>query len=634
MKPQEIISLLQSPEYADFLRGNEELSRMRSVPEILSFHRLVEESESDHLRSVFQKQLFRLFSSDLMELNALAMQLLLEQATLEQKELRSGVLQLLEEFLGGDNFSYFKKLISFRRSFRSLSPRARTVATRLIGTYQLREAYTLLLDNFLSKDTDLIALTIEVFRRSKDARANRYLRAIISEEEDEKLALLALQALSELGNFFDLGRFRKLLRSPKPLLQRAALRGLHRLRGAKAMGLLEKEFLQSKDLHHRGFILDLLESGAGIPEVELLIRLWNAKISESEDRKIEGILGELEGQKKLGPILGAFDRAPESLKHKLIILLNEVSSQRCYEFYKRSLFKEKNDFLLISIMEAMAYYDRPESIPLLRSFMRDPESFLHYYAFSSIVRHNCLDLTEILEEVALLKLPDDRHHHQLILSVLAHQKSLTTLTTFLQAYVLLMLRSNRAENRYLAYRVVGKFYLLFELKGIFDIFAEERSELVIEESLRVFGEIFGRAPQAFMEANPPQSIFDSSAFIEGIQTTPSLLLSLFSSKEEKLTRALAKIHPLQFRRSLLEIAEADLLEGDVLDWADLTQLSFREFQLLWEKFPDNPKAKTTLLGAIENGGSAKFGEFILEEYLQRGGEEIIPFVSRYVGGLA
>lgn len=630
MRPAELIALLQSAEYADFLRGTEALAQLRTVPELLAFNAIVEETDNDHLRGLFQKQLFRLFSSDLMELNGLAMQLLLEQATIPQKEIRAGALSLLEEFLASDGFTYFKKLISFRRSFRLLSTPARVVATRLIGVFNLKEAHSLILENFTSGDRELITLTMEIFRRAKDSRGNRYLRALIKDGRDPDLSLKALGALSELGHYFDQSYFKTHLSSKNPELKKAALRGLYRLRGSKVLALLAREFRTSSNPEIRGYILELLADGKGSVEVELLIDLWNSEVTEAEDRRIEWMLGELEGPRKLGPILKAMKRSPESLKHKLIVLLNEISSTQCYDYYRRALQEEKNDFLLISVMEAISYYDRPESIPLLRRFMKDPESFLHYYAFSSIVRHTCLDLTEILEEVALLKLPDDRHHHQLVLSVLAHQKSLTNLTTFLQAYVLLMLRSSRGENRYLAYKVVGKFYLLFELRGVFDLFQEEKNDLVIEEGRRIFGEIFARAPQVFMEAAPGASILESDSFAQGIGPSPSLLLSLFGSREERLVRSVGRAHPVAFRRSILELAQSDLLPAEVLSWIDLTGLSFRDFELLWEKFPQERPVQRLLLESLAKEDNPKFGEFILQEYLERGGEELAPFVAHYV----
>lgn len=634
MNVNKIAELLQSAEYADYLKGSEELSYLKTIPELQEFHLLVETLGSDHLKLVFQKNLFQLFQSDLMELNGFAMGTLLEHMTSSQKEIRSGAQGLIEEFLGSDSFTYFKKLISFRRSYPKLSLEARKVATRIIGTHELKEAYSLIQENLKSHDRDLLFLTIEIFRRSQDTRINRYLRSFAENKDDEKLSLKALDALSELGNFFDRQIFKRHLRSENLEMRKAALKGLHRLRGRHSLKYIKREFLHSKESEIREFLLNLLAAGNTPLEVTLLLELWNGEVTEKEDRQIEWILSDIDNQRKLTPILEAFRTSSESLKHKLIVLLNEISSQRCLDFYKRALFEEKNPFLLMSIMEAMAYYDRPESVPLLRSFMKDPEDLLHYYAFSAIVRHTSIDLTDILEEVALLKLPDERHHHQLILSVLAHQRSLTTLTNFLQAYTLFMLRSKRSENRYLAYMVVGKFYLLFELRGIFDIFREEKSELVIQEAERVFGDIFAKAPAAFMAANPPESVVKSSSFALGIRPTPSLLHSLIGSEAGELIRTISEIHPKEFRKSLLEIASLDLLDYKILKWANLSKLWYRDFMLLWQKIPDDPELRGLLLKAATQDDNTKFGKFLFEEYLKRGGDELTPYVRDYLSGVS
>ena len=94
----------------------------------------------------------------------------------------------------------------------------------------------------------------------------------------------------------------------------------------------------------------------------------------------------------------------------------------------------------------------------------------------------------------------------------------------------------------------------------------------------------------------------------------------------------SEIHPDDFRESLLSIVDLGLFDFNSLESFTLTKLSFPDFLFLWNKAPDRPDIRGAILKAADHEGNLRLGKFIFSEYLEKGGDELVPFVSRFVRG--
>ncbi len=631
---EEIVSQLESTQFVDRARGGDRLNSLVDSKKILAFHEYAEQRDHYGLRLSFQKLLYRLLRGESEYLVGLSLSILFAHSILPQKGFREESERMIDEFLNAPNTYQYLKFSALRRAWKNLGTKERIMATRKIGSFQMIEVLSLLLDNFQSNDQSLIILTMEVFKRLKDKRANRLIRQILEDNSNRDLKIKALSALSELGYFLDKKIFIRNLSSEDEDIRLAALDGLYVLNGDKSLPLIKKFFFNSATDKSKIRLIEILSRNPTTLSILALLEIWQNQDFSAIEYKIDWALNEIEGSIKLDALLQFYPQANPIIRLKMISLLNEIQNQRCYDFYIDLITKQDNDLLTMAALEAVSYYNDVRTLAYLEQFLKNPENMLHYYALATYVKHTSIDLTDILEKTILHKLPDDRHHHQLILNVLSEQNSIKTPSLFLKVYVLTMLNSPRKDNRYLAFSVVKRFIHDFELTGIFDVFTRETNEMVAQEALSTFGEIFSTYPEIFMKAKPPANVFTSPVFLKKVRQSLPVLKSLILAGKKQLILDMQVKEPHTFWVYALELFKSHVFNAETITWISLSEISFEDFSFIWDSYQGDETVKTHLLKSISVSHDPRFGDFLLGEYFKDHREELYPYVSRYVNGLA
>ncbi len=628
---RQIIDLLESTQFSDRSKGTERLRTVQRVEDLRSLYEGIEERENDGLRQVFMGHLAGLITKDDLDACAFSLGILFRYSTFEKKNIQQESEGLIDDFLENPGVYQHLKTLSLRKCWKTLSEKERVNATRKIGNFRMVELLSLLLDNFQSKDEHLLVLTMEIMKRTMDRRANRFMRQILARGENPVLIRKSLEVLSVLGFFMDRKIFLSFLKHPSVEIQLAALEGLFELKRDKALPDVRRFFSEHKETAVRNRIVTILGKHPTRRSIRTLLELWQDEDISIVQHNIEWLLYEIEHPEKLDTILDFFPQATDAIELKIIVLLNEMQGPRLYEFYLSVIKQNKNPFLTMAAMEAVAFYDDIRTLPFLEPFLKDVTNLLHYYALASYVKHSQIDLTAVLEEVVALKIPHDRHHHQLILNVLLEQSSMKSLSKFLQVYVHFMLTSELTDNRYLSYAVVGKFHQEFELPGIFDLLRKEKNQFVIREAYQVFGDIFSFSPMTFIMAKPPEEVLSSPHFLERVRLSAGVLLALFEGrKPETLTRIQGR-NRKTFWKIILELLRIELLDFEMMTWIDFSALQYGEFQELWKIYGSNEQISSHILESIAKLPDQRFGRFLLDEYLN-GRTEIHPQLSRYING--
>jgi HEAT repeat protein len=631
---QDIVSLLESTQFVDRAKGSDRLNSLVDSEKILMFHQYAEDRDHYGLRLSFQKLLYRLLRGDNEYLIGLSLSILFSHSILPKKGFREESERQIDEFLNAPNTYQYLKFSALKKAWKMLGPKERFLATKKIGSFQMVEVLSILLDNFQSDDPSLMILTMEVFRRLKDKRANRLIRQLMDQNSRADLKIKALLVISELGYFLDKKIFIRHLNSEDEEIRLAALEGLYVLKGDKAIPLIKNFFFDSKAETSQIRLIGILSRKPTTLSILALLDIWQNQDFSAVEHEIDWALNEMEGPSKLDALLQFYSQANPVVRLKMISLLNEIQNQRCYDFYINLINEHENDLLTMAALEAVSYYNDVRTLPHLEKFLRNPEDMLHYYALATYVKHTSIDLTEMLEKTILYKLPDDRHHHQLILNVLSEQNSIKMLSLFLKVYVLTMLNSSRKDNRYLAFSVVKRFIHDFELSGIFAVFTKEENEMVANEALSVFGEIFSIYPEIFMKANPPENVLASPAFAKKVKLNLPVLKALFLAKRKQHIVDMQLKEPHTFWVYALELFNSRVINDAMISWINLAIITFEDFSLIWDRYQDDEAVKSQLLKSISISHDPRFGDFLLGEYFKDHAEELYPYVSRYVNGLA
>lgn len=629
----QIIELLESTQFSERSRGTERLRTIHQVEDLRALFQGIEERQNDGLRHIFMNHLSGLLLKDDIDVCAFSLGVFFTYTTFDKKLIQRASDGHIDDFLENPGVYQHLKTLSMRKCWKTLSEKERHIATRKIGNFRMVELLSLLLDNFQSKNQDLLILTMEIMKRTFDRRANRYMRQILARGENPALVLKSLEVLSVLGFFLDRKIFMSFLKHPSVEIQLGALEGLYQLKGDSALPDVTAFFHEHKEISVRKKIISIIGKRPTRKSIRTLLEFWQTENFSQVEHSIEWLLYEIEHPEKLDTILDFFPKASEAIELKIIVLLNEMQGPRLYDFYLSVIKENKTPFLTMAAMEAVAFYDDVRTLPYLTPFLKDEKDLLHYYALASYVKHSGIDLTSVLEDVVALKIPHDRHHHQLILNVLLEQSSMKSLSKFLQVYVHFMLSSDLTDNRYLSYAVVGKFHQEFELAGIFDLLRKEKNPLVIREAYQVFGDIFSFSPMTFIKANPSDEILQSPYFLERVRLSAGVLLALFEGKKRELFGKIQKQNPKTFWQIMLEILRIELLPLEMMNWVDFKELQFSEFQELWKIYGSNPEVSSHILVSLSELPDARFGKFLIDEYLN-GRTEIHPHLSRYINGFA
>lgn len=631
-KLKEIVRLLESSQFTERSEGTDLLLTLRNPAEIMALHEFIEINDNYGLRLAFHKLLFKLLRKDNEKICGLALSILFQHATSDRKALAKDSENLIDEFLSSSNMFQYLKFLALKACWKNLGPNERYLATKKIGNFQLVEVLSLLIDNFRTNEERLLLISMEVFKRLGDKRANRFMRNILADGSSEALIIKALEVMSELGNYFDRKYFRKYLKSMSEAVKLAALEGLARNNLDGSLKIITDFYHEAKSEHSKLAVVEILSAHPSEKSILTLLKLWQEEELTQIEHKIEWALNEIESSQKLNAILSFYPQADEGMELKIIALLNEMQHSRCYDFFLDIIQKNKNEFLTMAAMEAVAHYDDPRTIPYLQPYLKDSTQMLHYYALASMVKHSMVDLTHVLEDTVAAKLSEDRHHHQLILNVLHEQPTIKSLNLYLQSYVLTMLTSSRRDNRYLAYSIVGRFCQEFELKGIFELFSRETNDMVSREGFKIFGRMFSKNPFYFLEANPPRTILNSEHFLRSVTLNAAVILSLFSFKQQELLSTLEVRSSEDFRRAVTQlIAEYELTEVQLMG-LDYRHLSFEDFMLVWNRYQHIPEVRMKLLSTAELYHDQRWTDLVMDEYM-KGTQNLEPVISRFVNGL-
>ena len=632
---KKIVSYLESPLYSDRLKGTELLHSLVDPQDILAFHEYAEETNNYGLRLSLQRFLYLLLQKENETLCGLALSILFTYSSLPEKILKDESEKMLDEFMGTPNMFQYMKFLAIKKCWRALPTKERYMATRKIGSFQLVEVFSLLLDNFNSGDDKLIILTMEVFRRFGDKRANRFVRLILDRSDSVPLIIKALQVISELGYLFDQKYFKQYMKSADESIEGAAIEGLVKLKKDRALSNVKDFFKHSTTIEAKIRAVEILSKNPTQRSILSLLELWQEEEPGPVENKIESLVNEIEGQGKLNAILSFYPKANEVMELKIISLLNEIHHSKCYEFYTNVVKENKNALLTMAAMEAMAHYNDPRTVSLLTGFLKDPEDLLHYYALSAIVKHTDIDVMKLLTDTIRLKLDEERHHHQLILNVLKEQKFSTNLKPEVISYVLLKLRSSQRDNRYLAYSVVGKFYKDFNITDIFNIYHDEKNNLVIREAHRVFAEIASSNPDLLLGTmvGEDRKILTLETFLHHINLSQEVVSSLMLNNCDDSIFLLQKFHRADFWKFIYPFLLTNQLTFERLTWINVSHLTFEDFAEIWSFHTDSLNMRKYLLQSVSSFSDPRFGEFILSEYLTGKTPEMYPYVSRFVNGL-
>lgn len=630
-----IAELLESPQYADRLKGNELLLNLNDPEEIKKLHDLVELQDNYNMRMATQKLASRLLKLESEELSGVGLFILFTHGTLPNKSLKVESERLIDEFLGNANKFQHLKFLAIRWSWKHLGYKEKYIATKKIGTHNLRELLPLLVDNFFSQNEDLIVLTMEVMRRVEDKRANRFMRAILDAKKSPRLIIKALEALSELGYFIDTKYFKEFSQSQDENIAITAVQGLYQLTGERGIPFVKDLFHRFDDDSVKIKAVEILTKTPTEKSVFALLELWQSVNLTSVEHKIEWALNELEGNVKVHSMIKFYHSADETLQFKIISLLNEIHHPKCFEFYSSVLLSPKNDFLCIAAMESLTFYDDVRSTYLLKNFLSDKEGNLHYYALASLVKNSHINLTEVLEGIVDSNYEHSRHYHQLVLSVLQEHRFLGTLSPKLLEYTKTMLTSKMQDNRYLAYGVFQRFEGQFSYEEIFGILEKESEQMVRKEAHKTLAYIFSIKPEIFMEslyAHDP-SLLEDPTFVGHISLNQDVIRVLLKNDTKFTVIALQRMHGVEFWKYVKVVIKEGRLSFDKLTWIDLTRVSYEDFVFLWQLFLTNFKMRDYLLQSVSVINDPRFGDFIMDEYLSGRSDEMYPYVSRFINGL-
>lgn len=633
---QNIITLLESPQYADRLKGTELLHNLSDPDAILVFHDYAEKHNNYGLRLSLQRHLSQLLNKENETLCGLALSILFTYSSLPEKILKDESEKMIDEFMGTPNMFQYMKFLAIKKCWRGLALPERYIATRKIGSFQLVEVFSLLLDNFNSNDDKLMILTMEVFRRFGDRRVNRFIRLILDTSDSKPVIIKALQVISELGYIFDQRYFKRYMTSSDEGIKGAAIEGLVNLKKDRALSKVKDFFKHSQTVEAKIRAVEILAKNPSQRSILALLELWQDEEPGPVENKIESLVNEIEGMGKLNAILKFYPLANEVMELKIISLLNEIHHSKCYEFYTVVIKENKNALLTMAAMEAITHYNDPRTVTLLTPFLKNPEHLLHYYALSGIVKHTDIDVMALLLETVRLNLDEERHHHQLILNVLKEQKFSKSLHPEMINYVSQKLSSSQRDNRYLAYSIVGKFYRDFSISDVFEIYHKEKNVLVIREAHRVFAEIASSNPELLLGTmvGDDRKILSLESFLHHINLNQEVVQALLMENAKEAILLLQKFHRADFWKHIFPFLLTSQLTFEKLTWIDLSHLNFEDFAQIWKDHSDNESIRMHLLKSIANHKDARFGEFILTEYLTGKTHEMHPYVSRFVNGIA
>jgi HEAT repeat protein len=634
-KVEQIITLLESPQYADRLKGNELLLNLSDPDHVLAFHEVVELQDKFAMRVALQKLLARLLQKENEELCGVALSILFSYRSSDQKSLQKESERLIDDFLGNLNKFQHLKFLAMKWAWKRIDHKEKFVATKKIGIYNLRELLPLLVDNFYTRDEALMVLTMEVMRRVEDKRANRFIRTVLDQKTSKNLILKALETLSELGYFIDVKYFKDFARSEDEEIAVTAVEGLYVMIQDRAIPYVKDLFLHSKQNSTKLKAIEILTRFPTEKSVFALLELWQTENMSAVEHKIEWALNELEGNVKVNGMIKFYHQADETLQFKILSLLNEIHHPKCFEFYSQVLLHPKNDFLCIAAMESLAFYDDLRSTLLLAPFLKDKEGSLHYYALASLVKNSHINLAAVLEDVVNTGYDHDRHYHQLVLSILQEHRSIPELTPRLLEYAKEMMTSKMKDNRYLSYGVFERFYLQYDFDRVFEIFEAEPEAMVRKEAMKTLSHIFSQRPRLFLEKLELHDVLvlEDATFIHQIRLGPDVLRALFERGVQSTILTLQQMHGYDFWRFVKDIIKEGNLSFEQLTWIDLTRVSFDDFVILWQLFLTNFKMRDYLLQSVSVIQDPRFGDFIMDEYLSGRSDEMYPYVSRFINGL-
>lgn len=630
-----VIQLLESPQYADRLKGNEVILGLTDPLQIKRLHELVEVQDNYTMRVAMQKLASRLLRLESEELSGAGLFILFTHGTLNHKSLKAESERLIDEFLGNSNKFQHLKFLAIRWSWRNLGYKEKYIATKKIGIHNLRELLPLLVDNFFSQNEDLMVLTMEVMRRVEDKRANRFIREILDAKKSPRLIIKALEAMSELGHFIDVKYFKEFAQSENEQIAVTAVQGLYHLIEERAIPHVKDLFYRFESDSVKIKAVEILTKTPTEKSVFALLELWQSVNLTSVEHKIEWALNELEGNVKVHSMIKFYHHADETLQFKIISLLNEIHHPKCFEFYTSVLMDPKNDFLCIAAMESLTFYDDVRSTLLLKNFMGNKDGNLHYYALAALVKNSHIDLTAVLEEVVDSNYDHARHYHQLVLSVLQEHRFLGTLSDKLLAYVKTMLVSKLQDNRYLAYGVFQRFEHQFSYDEIFGILEQEPEVMVKKEACKTLAYIFSIKPAAFMQSlyTHDPSLLEEPTFLSHITLDLEVVRVLLNNDTKFTVLALQRMHGVDFWKFAKVVIKEGRLSFDKLTWIDLTRVSYEDFVFLWQLFLTNFRMRDYLLQSVSVIKDPRFGDFIMDEYLSGRSDEMYPYVSRFINGL-
>lgn len=632
MKSTEVLELLLSSDPKDRQRGSEILRQLKLRSELLEIEVLVRAAKVEALETQFCEILARLLRSESPEISGSALELLLLRSEEESRELRLLCRGHIDEYLSSPQTHRFQILMNMRFAWKQLAPLQRRGATRFIGNYQLREALSLLLDNFRQDDVSLQLLTLEVFRRLQDGRANGQIRALLHRNPEEKLLTKAIEVLGVTGSIWDFWALRRFVRAPYPSTRVAALEALHRLMGTLSYPVLKKSLEEEGPLV-QARILELLVRTPTKRGLRLLLQLWPQHSGVALGTKIEQGLRDIPNQLKLPELRKLFPQVPLRIKLKLIALMDVEVSEGNLAFYQQILRQRSEDpRVLIAAMEGMSHYPQLADINLLRPYLEDKESELYYPALAAFLRLDAEDPTPELEAAIDHHTPHERHLHQLILSSLVEKHRLKKLSLYLQSYVLVMLRSERAENRLLASEVIQKFHLDFELGGVIELFGREASPMVRSSGMRALAGIFSSSPMSFMASKPQPWLLADQEFQRAVRPTHSCLLALFENRSRETLSWVQARHPQETWRCTLELLREGHLRGEQLEWIELTP-SYDEFEEILEREDLTDLVVNRLFAFAARSPDPRFGEFLLGEFARRREAQLIPFITTFINGI-
>ena len=147
-----IIVLLESAHYADRAKGAELLNSLEDPKTILAFHEYAERTDNYGLRLSLQRLTYRLLKKEDEVLCGLALSILFTHCSLPEKVLKEESERLLDEFFSTPNMYQYMKFLAIKKCWRGLASPERYIATRKVGSFQLVEVFSVLLDNFSSAD--------------------------------------------------------------------------------------------------------------------------------------------------------------------------------------------------------------------------------------------------------------------------------------------------------------------------------------------------------------------------------------------------------------------------------------------------------------------------------------------------